>query len=146
MGDLYLTRIQPNPPGKDAGVGALQLNNEWLEFEIAAATRNLSNDLVTHNTYTERGCTLTGTDALFKFGSLTLTRGQRVRIHSGSGTAWWEGQTLHVYAGRSWYVWNNRCGDRASISFNGQAIDWAQYSGSPREGILSRVPGTNQFV
>ena len=146
MADLYLTRIQPNPPGKDARGVALQLNNEWVEFEVTAVSRSLVNDLVAHNTYGQYGCTLTGLDPFFQFSSLTVTRGQSVRIHTGSGEASWEGSILHVYAGRSWYIWNNQCGDQATISYDGQVIDWAQYSSSPREGVLVRVPGTSRFM
>lgn len=149
MGGLYLTQIQPNPPGRDvtrSGAAPGQLNAEWVEFAVVGGNRNLSGDVLSHLTFTTYGCTVTGSDPLWKFGALELQTGHRVRIHTGSGNAWWEGLVLHVYVGRGWFVWNNGCGDRAVLDFNGNVVDWAEYGPNPREGVLVRVQNTNRFV
>ena len=149
MNSLYLTQIQPNPPGRDANghrpVGN-QLNNEWVEFAATGGSRNLAGDILTNLTFTSYGCTITGEQALVRFNTLDLQDGQRVRVHTGSGTPRWEGTTIHVYLGRGWYVWNNMCGDRARLTYNGADLDWATYGPNPREGVLVRVPHTNRFA
>jgi hypothetical protein len=148
MPDLYLVAIQPNPPGRDASrfgtTTNAKLNEEWVEFEALAA-RNLSGDELAHLTFNS-ACQRTGQDAVLKFGTVQLQRGQRVRVHTGTGTAQWVGNTLHVYAGRSWFVWNNGCGDRAFLSFNTSVIDSAYYDARPPEGELVRQAGTDKFV
>jgi hypothetical protein len=148
MPDLYLVGAQPNPPGRDASrFGATtnaKLNEEWVEFEALAA-RNLSGDELSHVTFNGT-CQHTGQDVIFRFGTINLQRGQRVRVHTGVGTAQWVGNTLYVYAGRSWFAWNNGCGDRAFLSFNGNVIDSAYYDARPPEGELGRQAGTDKFV
>lgn len=139
MATLYLTAIQPNPPGRD------DLNEEWVEFEAVGGTRNLINDVVTQLTFTDR-CEVTGEVELIRFNAGQLNEGQRVRLHTGSGTATWRGNTYHMYLGRSWFVWNNRCGDRATIRYDKSVVDRAGYGPSPREGVLYRVAGANTFA
>jgi hypothetical protein len=149
MSSLYLTKIQPNPPGRDAAGGIAlpgKLNEEFVEFEVRGASRNMSGDLLTQLTFRTGSCTVSGTDAIFKFGSIEIPPGRSIRIHTGAGSAYWDGNVLHAYAGRSWFVWNNDCGDRAALEFNGLVLDWAAYAPSPREGILVRVPNTNRFI
>ena len=46
----------------------------------------------------------------------------------------------------SWYVWNNACGDRATLSYNGRVIDSAFYRPNPPEGVLTRLQGTDELV
>jgi hypothetical protein len=53
---------------------------------------------------------------------------------------------VHTYAGHPWFLWNNRCGDKAVFSYNQAVIDWAAYTPNPREGILTRQQGTNHFI
>ena len=52
MPELYLTKIQPNPLGKDVArygtASHAQLNNEWPEFEVVAPSRNLAQDVLAH--------------------------------------------------------------------------------------------------
>jgi hypothetical protein len=48
--------------------------------------------------------------------------------------------------GRQWFVWNNTCGDRATLSYNGSVIDSAFYRPNPPEGVLVRVEGTDELV
>lgn len=148
MPDLYIVAAQPNPPGKDAsrpGFTTNQtLNEEWVEFEAVTA-RNLTGDELSHLTF-NNSCQRTGQDTIVRFGAVQLQRGQRVRVHTGSGTNQWLGNTLHVYAGRSWFAWNNWCGDRAILSYNGNAIDSAYYDPRPPEGELVRQPGSDKLV
>lgn len=144
MPDLYITMAQPNPPGRDrvpyGKATNAQLNEEWVEFR-ADADRRLDGDVLTHLTFAA-GCTVSGLDQLLSFTG-QLLRGQSIRIHTGSGTTYFDGSTYHMYVGANWYKWNNDCGDRATVSRNGYTIDSAGYGPRPREGILSRVPGTD---
>jgi hypothetical protein len=148
MPDLYLVAIQPNPPGRDASQGGTttnaKLNEEWVEFEALEA-RNLSGDELAHLTFNS-ACQRTGQDAIFRFGTVQLQRGNRVRVHTGAGASQWVGITLHVYAGRPWFVWNNGCGDRAFLTYNTSVIDSAYYNAYPPEGELVRQAGTDKFV
>lgn len=148
MPDLYLVAVQPNPPGRDASrfgtTTNAKLNEEWVEFEALAA-RNLISDELAHLTF-NAACQRTGRDILVKFGNVQLQRGQRVRVHTGVGTDAWVQNTLHVYAGRSWFVWNNACGDRAYLSYGATEIDSAYYDPRPPEGQLIRRAGTDKFV
>lgn len=50
-----------------------------------------------------------------------------------------------MYLGRDWFVWNNDCGDRATVTYNEQVIDTAGYALRPREGVLVRVYGTDRL-
>lgn len=149
MASLYLTRIQPNPPGRDrtrySAPTNQQLNEEMVEF-VATTERDLTGDELWHLTFSSQGCTNTGTDRLAKFESVKLSRGDRVMVHTGSGQNGWNGSTYHVYLGRRNYAWNNDCGDRASLAYNGTTIDWAQYDPNPREGLLKRIDNTNKFA
>lgn len=147
MSTLYLTAIQPNPRGKDTSRmrSSARLNDEWVQFEVRAESRDLIGDELFHLTFEQRSCRVTGEDHLARFGSAKLRCGQSVRVHTGSGQSWWEGSVLHTYLGRSWFVWNNGCGDRAVLRYDGKTIDWAEYRRNPPEGVLRRVPGTNTF-
>jgi hypothetical protein len=148
MSTLYIVQAQPNPPGKDTVrpgfATAAQLNEEWLEFEARNGDRNLIGDVVSHLTFSS-SCSVTGQDQLIKFGQETLREGQRLRFHTGSGIKQWVGGVLHVYLGRDWYVWNNVCGDRATVTFQETVVDTAGYRPRPPEGVLVRVPGTDRL-
>lgn len=149
MGTLILTRIFPNPPGRDSSWGTTtneKLNGEWAEFAAAGGSRNLTSDVLYHRTHYSGTCTVSGIADLITFASSTLPEGHSVRVHTGSGTAWQEGTVHHIYLGRSWFVWNNACGDEASIGYNGSIIDRASYAPNPPERVLTRVPGTNRFA
>ena len=143
---LYITQAQPNPPGKDTVrrgyATADQLNNEWLEFEARGGNRNLTGDTISHLTF-GTACTVTGQEILMKFNEGTLNQGNRIRLHTGPGVSQWVGNVFHMYAGRDWFVWNNDCGDRATIKFQESVVDSAAYRPRPPEGILVRVVGTD---
>lgn len=148
MGTLYLTRIFPNPPGKDSRFGVAandQLNQEWVEFGVAGGDRPLTGDQLFHRTHTSGTCNISGIRELVKFGVVTLASGQVVRVHTGAGRNYWDGSVYHHFLGRSWFVWNNSCGDEAQLQYDGKVIDWAAYSANPGERILTRASGTNWF-
>jgi hypothetical protein len=144
MPSLYIVRAQPNPRGKDTTrsgyVTNEKLNEEWIEFE-AREVRNLVGDVLSHLTFTG-SCQQTGADTLINFGSGQLLVGQRVRVHTGRGTNQWVGSVYHMYLNRGWFVWNNACGDRATLSHQSTIIDWARYRPNPPEGELVRSVGT----
>lgn len=143
---LYITSAQPNPPGRDAARGfALNstLNDEWIEFR-AEADRHLVGDQLLHVTFTS-SCVGTGTEHLYTFKANQVSRGQYVRVHSGSGQDTWAGGTLHIYLNRSWFVWNNDCGDRVTLAYSNSVIDSASYAARPPEGVIHRVAGTDRL-
>lgn len=148
MPDLYIVAAQPNPPGRDSSLPGHatndKLNEEWLEFE-ARADRSLSGDELSHLTF-NMYCQQTGSDLVMRFGSVSLRRGQKVRVHTGTGYDMWVGNTYHVYAGRKWFIWNNACGDRATLAYAGRVIDSAWYDPSPPAGELVRAQGTDKLV
>lgn len=147
MGTLQLTRIMPNPGGKDSAWGRTtneKLNEEWVEFVAVGGDRNLTGDKLLHRTYATSGCIVTGTDELNTFNG-TLSSGQSIRVHTGSGQDYWEGSLLHLYLERSWFIWNNGCGDQATLAYNGNILDWASYSPNPPERPLVRATGTHSF-
>lgn len=148
MSTLHIVQAQPNPPGKDTvrrGVATnAQLNDEWLEFEAKDGDRTLAGDIVNHLTFSGN-CSITGSDELVRFSEGKLLNGQRVRLHTGRGTNAWSGNTFHMYLGREWFVWNNDCGDRATITYDGRIVDTAGYAPRPPEGVLVRVPGTDRL-
>ena len=81
-----------------------------------------------------------------KFRSFQVRQGQRVRVHTGKGTVQLIGNTWHVYAERQWFVWNNDCGDSATLLYNGAIVDSAYYDPRPPEGELIRQVATNKLV
>ena len=149
MARLYVVQAQPNPPGRDTvSPGRAtndQLNREWVELEAIEGNRDVAGDEVLQLTFSPR-CEVTGSDVLIKFGSGTLNQGNRIRLHTGSGTAGWEGNIFLMYLGRGWYIWNNRCGDRVTTRNAGTIQDSAGYAPNPPEGVLVRVAGTDRLV
>lgn len=147
MPDLLIVAAQPNPPGRDTVRPGLALgstlNAEWVEF-AAQASRNLTGDVLYHEIY-GAGCVRTGTDVLYTFPAVQVEPGHRVRVCTGRGTPQWIGTTLHLYLNRDWFVWNNACGDRATLAYQGSVIDSARYAPRPPEGVLSRVVGTDRL-
>jgi len=148
MSDLVIVAAQPNPPGRDrAARGSSQnriLNEEWIEIRAATA-RSLIGDEVWHRTHTS-SCVPNGVARYYKFGSLFLSAGQSVRVHTGVGQAFWEGSTHHVFAGHDWFKWNNACGDRVTVAYSNSVIDYAEYSSNPPECVLVRQAGTHLLV
>lgn len=143
---LYIIAAQPNPPGRDASYGQTTndiLNEEWVEFKALQA-RNLVGDALSHLTFSSL-CQRTGQEIVIRFDSGQLKAGQRVRIHTGSGANVWIGDTYDMYLGRAWFVWNNACGDRATLWFKETVIDSAFYRPNPPEGLVVRAAGTDEL-
>lgn len=145
---LYITRALPNPAGKDrpplGGPSNTQLNGEWVEFKnVSAASYDLNGVRLMHYTFNWK-CEQTGEDEAMSFSG-GLDPGYSVRIHTGSGQAYWEGSVRHLFAGRGNYAWNNGCGDTTVLREPaGSVVDWAHYASNPAEGDeLQRVSGTN---
>ncbi len=146
VSELYIVAAQPNPPGRDSSYGRTtndRLNEEWLEFR-ALQDRNLIGDVLTNLTFNER-CQRTGVQELLRFTD-HLKSGQHVRVHTGRGTPGWVGNTYHMYLNREWFVWNNACGDRATLAYEARVIDSAFYRALVPEGQLVRVQGTDELV
>lgn len=149
MPDLYITKAHPNPAGKDKPGWDppinQKLNEEWVEFKnITRSTLKMDGVSLFHRTFNQR-CEATGDDNLNSFSG-QLGPSQSVRVHTGSGQVYLDGETYHLYAGRSNFAWNNKCGDRVTLRVNGALTDWASYDPYPPDGIiLHRMEGINQL-
>jgi hypothetical protein len=147
---FYVTRAHPNPMGKDKARYQAptneKLNQEWLEFKNISSVPAKLDDVTLHHLTFDRSCSKTGEDHLMSFKG-DLQPGYSIRVHTGSGTVSLAGTIYHLFAGRENYVWNNACGDRATVKRAGQINDWAYYDPHPREGVdLVRVANTNKLV
>jgi hypothetical protein len=150
MSDLLVTRVLPNPPGKDRRPPLAPPNEklvmEFMEFANVGRTPvDLQGVSAWHMTFNQ-SCSRTGEDQLMIFTGI-LQPGYSVRVHTGTGTAYVNGTVTHVFAARSNYAWNNVCGDVAVLrDAAGSLVDWAQYERNPPEGVvLNRVLGTNKL-
>lgn len=146
MSNLLVTFALPNPVGKDrsaSGVSNNQLNGEWVEFKNNAYQAvSLDGVSLVHQTYNQN-CQRTGTDSLMTFKG-SLNYGQSVRVHTGSGETFQDGNVFHLFLNRGNYVWNNRCGDSVILQSGSTVVDWAAYGPNPTEGrILTRASGQN---
>ncbi len=148
MSALYIVQAQPNPPGKDASRRGQttnhQLNEEWTEFEAVGGPVAVTGQSIAHLTFAG-ACQVTGQATLMTFGDGSLSQGRRLRLHTGRGTNAWAGNTYHMYLNKDWFVWNNQCGDRCTVTHQNRPIDSAGYAPNPPEGVLSRVPGTDRL-
>jgi len=120
------------------------LNEEWIDIQ-AIDSRSMVNDVLTSLAH-DNACSVTGVQVLCTFPSIQLLPGQSIRVHTGSGTAGFIGHTYHYYLGRSWFVWNNGCGDRATVSYNGGVVDSAWYAARVPEGVLVRSTNSDELV
>lgn len=150
MKTLQITRIKPNPTGKDktptGGASAAQLAAEWVDFKnTGSAPVNLSGVDLYHVAYAA-GSNEGRWEKIIDFTGM-LPAGQTVRVHSGSGpdsairAEDRAGADHHVFTGRS-YVWNNRQGDKPTLfePAQKQNIDQATYDPYPPEGqVLARA-------
>lgn len=150
MKTLQITRIKPNPAGKDktpsGDASASQLAGEWVDFKNTGASPvNLAGVDLYHLAYAV-GSTEGRWEKVTNFtGSLPV--GQTVRVHSGSGpdsairAEDRAGADHHVFTKRN-YVWNNRQGDKPTLydPTLQQNIDQASYDPYPPEGqVLIRA-------
>ncbi|MBA4072791.1 MAG: hypothetical protein C0497_13285 [Gemmatimonas sp.] len=143
-----VSAAQPNPPGKDRATTLLgqttELNDEWVEL-LAQSDVNVRGLKVLHREF-GASCVPLRTGLYFEFGDWFLPAGCSVRIHTGHGSAYWEGTRAHVFAGHGWFKWNNVCGDRVSLASAQGVVDHAEYAPRSPEGPLVRRWGTNQLV
>jgi hypothetical protein len=144
MKTLQITRIKPNPAGKDKTprgmASASQLGAEWVDFKNTGALPvNVAGVDLYHLAYAP-GAPEGKWDKIMDFTG-TLPAGQTVRVHSGSGPESAirpedrAGAEHHVFTGRN-YVWNNRQGDKPTLfePAQKQNIDQATYDPYPPEG------------
>ena len=150
MKNLQITRIKPNPTGKDRGSSGTtsqsQLAGEWVDFKnIGSTAVDLAGVDLYHLAYAP-GATQGRWDKIMTFSG-NLLAGHTVRVHSGSGP-----ESVikpedrvsadhHLFTGRN-YVWNNKQGDSPTLfdPANEQNIDQAYYDPYPPEGqVLVRM-------
>src|SRR4029453_10124743 len=116
MKTLLITRIKPNPAGKDRNrfgtATASQLGAEWVNFKnTGSAAVDLCGIELYHLAYAP-GSTQGRWDKIIDFNGI-LQVGRTVRGHSGSGPESVirpedrAGADHHLFTGRN-YVWNNR--------------------------------------
>lgn len=148
MVDLYITHAHPNPAGKDRTLhgapSVTKLNEEWIQFRNDSGRElDMNGVRLLHQTFNQF-CQATDRREVTSFEG-GFAPGYSWRIHTGSGTAHWEGAVQHLYLGRANYLWNNACGDTATlINPSGIVIDTASYAPRPPEGtVLLRQAGTN---
>ncbi len=147
MPKLMVSRAHPNPSGKDRTpshqVTNQQLIDEWIELANTTAL-NLPLDGFALNHYTfDHACSKTGEDRLIELSGY-LEKGHSLRVHTGSGSTFTEGQVKHVFLDRKNFIWNNQCGDTVVLRTEGRVVDFASYAAVPAEGvILHRVPSSN---
>ena len=83
-----------------------------------------------------------GSEAVTGFTG-SLESGKSIRVHTGNGTGFWDGDVFHLFLSRKNYIWNNRCGDLVASS-EGPPSSTRRLREQPIEGdTLKRVPGTN---
>jgi hypothetical protein len=139
---LYITRIKPNPAGKDRRQGqtSAQLAAEWVDF------KNIGTSAVElyHRAYPASGGQPSWEKIIGFTG--TLSPQQTVRVHSGSGPESAlrdddrRGAEHHVFTGGD-YVWNNKQSDTPALYNRAiqKTLDSATYDANPPEGqVLAR--------
>jgi hypothetical protein len=144
MSSLQITKIKPNPVGKDrssTGVTpASQLAGEWVDFKNTGASAVKLDGVDLYHLAYAAGSAQGRWDKVTGFTG-TLPAGQTVRVHSGSGPLSvirpedFAGADHHVFTNRD-YVWNNKQGDSPTLfdSSRNQNIDQASYDPYPPEG------------
>ncbi len=147
---LYITRIKPNPAGKDRSphgqTSAAQLAGEWVDFQNnGSAGVDLANVELYHRAYHQYGQEPTW-EKVMGFKGI-LGAGETVRVHSGTGplsvvrSEDLQGAKHHVFTEKN-YVWNDKEGDTPAL-YNAATqvtLDSASYDPNPPEGeALVRV-------
>lgn len=144
MKSLLITRIKPNPAGKDRNqfgtTSASQLAAEWVDFKNTASTPVDLGDIELYHVAYAPGATRGRWEKVIDFRG-ALQPGRTVRVHSGSGPESVirpedrAGAEHHLFTHRN-YVWNNREGDTPMLfdSTANQNIDQASYDPYPPEG------------
>jgi hypothetical protein len=133
MKTLQTVKMKPNPASKDRtrrGASETQLGAEWADIKnIGARDVDLSGITLSHRVMTFKG---------------TLKPGQVMRVHTGKGPQIvlrqedLDGADFHLFSGHDQYVWNNDCGDCASLWEGGSSahLDKACYDCPPPDGVI----------
>jgi hypothetical protein len=142
---LYITRIKPNPAGKDRGphgqTSAAQLAAEWVDFQNnGSAGIDLANVELYHRAY-HPGQQPTWEQVTPFSGVLPV--GKTVRVHSGCGpdsairAEDRNGADYHVFSRKN-YIWNNKEGDTPALYNKATEVtlDSASYDPNPPEGQI----------
>jgi len=153
MPEIYISRIKPNPAGKDrtrhGGATIAQLGAEWVDiYNNTSRPISLVGIALYHKVFRpgqqpewDKVVDLVG----------TLPAGQTLRIHSGQKrsldllhTADVQGAALHSFTGRDAYVWNNAEGDSPALwrASNKSWVDQTSYDPNPAEGAILTRSGT----
>jgi len=144
MTTLQITKIKPNPTGKDrsraGATPASQLAGEWVDFKNTSSSPVKLDGVDLYHLAYSSGEAQGHWDQVTRLTGM-LAAGQTVRVHSGSGPASvirpedLAGAEHHVFTNRD-YVWNNRQGDSPTLFNSGlrQNIDQASYDPHPPEG------------
>lgn len=149
MKTLLITRIKPNPAGKDrnpaGSTSASQLAAEWVDFKNTGSAPVDLGDIELYHVAYAPGSSQGHWDKVMDFRGI-LQVGHTVRVHSGSGPESVirpedrAGAEHHLFTGRN-YVWNNRQGDSPTLfdTTLKQNVDQASYDPYPPEGqVLTR--------
>lgn len=145
MKSLLITRIKPNPTGKDRQFGhasASQLAGEWVDFKNTGSTPIELSGIVLYHIAYPAGSNQGRWEKVMDFRG-PLQAGRTVRVHSGPGPENVlrpedaAGADHHLFTGRN-YVWNNRQGDTPRLydSMINSNLDQASYDPNPPEGHI----------
>lgn len=146
MKTLRITKIKPNPAGKDKNRGGYaseaQLAGEWVDVtNNGTGGVELSGVTQYHKAYKSNGDT--EWELVCSLPSLTLGRSEVLRVHTGKGPLSavkpqdLAGATRHHFTGHDHYVWNNDRSDTPMLWFakDKETIDKATYDANPPEGV-----------
>lgn len=154
MGSLLITRIKPNPAGKDrsrhGSLTVSQLGAEWVDFKnVGSAAFRLDGLELYHLAYVHAGAKPEWQKVMGFTGTLGV--GATVRVHSGQvrdpsvlNAEDLRDADFHLFTGRDAFVWNNREGDSPGLWWNQQKSweDKADYDPWPPEGAILVRSGT----
>ncbi|MFI7586249.1 lamin tail domain-containing protein [Spongisporangium articulatum] len=117
---LQITKVKYDSDGSDAPVTNKKLNDEWVRItNTDDRTRTL-----THWTLRD------ASNHVYTFPTFTLDAGERVWVHTGSGTD----TAHHLYQNRGYYVWNNTSDTaklRNTSGTGGDTCSWTTSDDSP---------------
>lgn len=147
MKTLRITKIKPNPAGKDKSRGGYapeaQLAGEWVDVtNNGTGGVELSGINLCHKAYKADGTW--EWDVVYSLPRHTLGRGEVLRVHTGKGPLAvvrpedQQGANWHSFTGHDRYVWNNDRSDTPLLYFvqEKQTVDQATYDANPPEGVV----------
>jgi hypothetical protein len=153
MKTLHITRLKPNPVGKDrnrGGAAPAQLGGEWVDIKnVGQMVVDLTGVDLYHLAYVPGHTQGQWAKVVSLVGD--LYPGWTLRVHAGRRrdlsvlhSVDRAGAELHAFTGDDNYVWNNREGDTALLWMpsNRAEIDRASYDPAPFEGAELVRSGT----